>query len=137
MDSLSLKSYNSFQNKKKRKVTHFVAPRSLIFDKNNKFTRHEQVCLMRLRFRRDFPHDRANDGRSLLKLTLIKHTFSWREKFPLLGTLNRQIVFMYSKIFLLTLVWKQFFKRRKSNKSLSFNRKSVCLNIKSVLIGTI
>ena len=76
MDSLSLKSYNSFQNKKKRKVTHFVAPRSLIFEKNNKFTRHEQVCLMRLRFRRDFPHDRANDGRSLLKLTLIKHTFS-------------------------------------------------------------
>ena len=45
-------------------------------------SRHEQLCLIRLRFKRDFSHP--------LKRSLIKHTCSWRDKLIILQTLNRQ-----------------------------------------------
>ena len=53
-------------------------------------SRHEQVCLMRLHFKRYFSHQKY-----LSKRSLIKHTCSWRDKLIALWTLNRQV-----KIFL-------------------------------------
>ena len=43
-------------------------------------SRHEQVCLMRLRFERYFSHHRARMEKYLSKRSLIKHTCSRRDK---------------------------------------------------------
>ena len=43
-------------------------------------SRHEQVCLIRLRFERYFSHHRVSREEYLSKRSLIKHTCSWRDK---------------------------------------------------------
>ena len=66
-------------------------------------SRHEQVCLMRLRFERYFSHHRAWWWEKYLsKRSLIKHTCSWRDKLIVLWTLNRE-----AKIFLRKVIQAQ------------------------------
>ena len=82
MDSLTSKSYNSFQNQNNRKVTHFVAPRSLIFNKNNKFITSWTSMFNEAAFQERLPPSSSQWWeKPLSKPSLIKHTFSWRINF--------------------------------------------------------
>ena len=47
MDPLTLKRHNSFQNEYKRKVTHSLAPRPLIFKLQQEILKFNNVCVSR------------------------------------------------------------------------------------------
>ena len=67
---------------------------------NNKFTRDEQLWLIRLRFERCFSHHLVQWWEEYLsKRSLIKQSCSWCDKLIVLWTLNRQ-----AKIFLRKLI---------------------------------
>ena len=65
-------------------------------DTTTRFSRHEQVCVIRLRFERYFSHHRVRWWEKYLsKRSVIRHTCSWRDKLIVLWIMNRQ-----TKIFL-------------------------------------
>ena len=55
-----------------------------------RFTRHEQACLIRLRFKRLPSKARWKEMYLSIRFE-IKHTRSWRDKLTVLWTLNRQV----------------------------------------------
>ena len=66
---------------------------------NNKFTRDEQLWLIRLRFERCFSHHLVQWWKEyLLKRSLIKHSCSWCDKIIVLWTLNQQAKIILRKL---------------------------------------